>query len=139
MKLKPNWTLSRDSIWTISKTFDFEAAHSLPHLPKTHKCHNTHGHSYSLTVYCSNARLTDSMVLDYRVLSEIVNPFIEVLDHNNLNDIFDFPTTAENMSAYIFHHLQRKLELGSLLSHIVLSPLKWDTCVYLLTLASNEL
>ncbi len=30
----------------ITQAFTFEAAHQLPHVPSTHKCHRMHGHSY---------------------------------------------------------------------------------------------
>ena len=30
----------------LRKTFQFEAAHLLPHLPKSHKCRRLHGHSF---------------------------------------------------------------------------------------------
>ena len=34
----------------LRKTFQFEAAHLLPHLPKTHKCRRLHGHSFVVDV-----------------------------------------------------------------------------------------
>ena len=34
----------------LRKTFQFEAAHLLPHLPKTHKCRRLHGHSFAVEV-----------------------------------------------------------------------------------------
>ena len=30
----------------ISQAFTFEAAHRLPNVPETHRCHRLHGHSY---------------------------------------------------------------------------------------------
>ena len=30
----------------LRKTFQFEAAHLLPHLPEKHKCRRLHGHSF---------------------------------------------------------------------------------------------
>src|SRR3989442_12046383 len=34
----------------LRKTFQFEAAHLLPHLPKSHKCRRLHGHSFMVDV-----------------------------------------------------------------------------------------
>ena len=33
---------------TISKRWDFDAAHRLPFLPPEHKCHRMHGHTYAV-------------------------------------------------------------------------------------------
>ncbi len=30
----------------ITQAFTFEAAHRLPNVPATHRCHRMHGHSY---------------------------------------------------------------------------------------------
>ncbi|SVD83164.1 uncharacterized protein METZ01_LOCUS436018, partial [marine metagenome] len=34
----------------LRKTFQFEAAHSLPNLPTDHKCARLHGHSFKVEV-----------------------------------------------------------------------------------------
>ena len=34
----------------LRKTFQFEAAHLLPHLPKSHKCRRLHGHSFKVDI-----------------------------------------------------------------------------------------
>ncbi|HLZ53000.1 MAG TPA: 6-carboxytetrahydropterin synthase, partial [Verrucomicrobiae bacterium] len=34
----------------LRKTFQFEAAHLLPHLPKSHKCRRLHGHSFQVDI-----------------------------------------------------------------------------------------
>ena len=35
----------------ISQAFKFEAAHRLPGVPETHRCHRLHGHSYRVSRY----------------------------------------------------------------------------------------
>ena len=37
----------------LRKTFQFEAAHLLPHLPKSHKCRRLHGHSFRVEIAVS--------------------------------------------------------------------------------------
>ena len=37
----------------LRKTFQFEAAHLLPHLPKQHKCRRLHGHSFKVDIVVS--------------------------------------------------------------------------------------
>lgn len=96
----------------ITKSFRFEAAHSLPHLPCDHKCHHLHGHSYEVIVGVSGP-LRDEWVQDYAEISEAVSPLIAHLDHKNLNDILDFPTTAERIAQWFWWELEVLLPLLS--------------------------
>lgn len=75
-------------MYEISKTFTFDAAHSLPHLPESHKCHRLHGHTYSVTFYLRAPDLDeDSFVVDYGDL-KLIKIFIDdFVDHRNLNDV----------------------------------------------------
>ena len=53
----------------IFKTFTFDSAHSLPHVPDGHKCKNIHGHTYGDAHHQSNNILTsvchDSLLFFY--------------------------------------------------------------------------
>jgi 6-pyruvoyltetrahydropterin/6-carboxytetrahydropterin synthase len=72
----------------LRKTFQFEAAHLLPRLPKTHKCRRLHGHSFSVEVVVTGAcdeRL--GWVMDYADISSAFKPLWTRLDHYYLNDI----------------------------------------------------
>ena len=87
---------------TITKQFKFEAAHSLPN--HDGKCKNLHGHSYILEVTVSGPIQTtgpqEGMVMDFAVLSKIVDEqIINQWDHQFLNDLLPFTTTAENLAA----------------------------------------
>lgn len=95
--------------YTVTKDFSFEAAHSLPHLPIGHKCRNTHGHSYRFRVECCAPVDERGFVVDYSEISAAVNPIVERLDHQNLNDIFPFFTTAENISAWLLDEISKSL------------------------------
>ena len=88
--------------YTVTKTFKFEAAHSLPFLPEGHKCRNVHGHSYRFTVEVDGVLDSRGFVIDYAEISKAVNPIVEHLDHKNLNDLFPFKTTAENMAQWLY-------------------------------------
>lgn len=93
----------------ITKTYRFEAAHSLPLLPKDHKCHNLHGHSYEILVGVrGELEPTLGWVQDYAAISCYVAPLIEQLDHKNLDDVLGVPTTAENLAIW----LAQRLALG---------------------------
>lgn len=97
-------------MWKVTKQFSFEAAHSLPHLPATHKCHHLHGHSYGVTVVCEGDLDPEkSWVVDYADISAIMQPIIQSLDHQNLNDVLGIATTAENLAFWIFMKLRDSL------------------------------
>ena len=41
----------------LRKSFQFEAAHLLPKLPKAHKCRRLHGHSFAVEVVVAGERI----------------------------------------------------------------------------------
>lgn len=92
---------------TITKKFEFEAAHRLP----KHKgiCANVHGHTYKLEVEVEREDKQmneEGMIVDFSILKQLVNVnIIELMDHKYLNDIFEDPT-AENMVFWIFNKLK---------------------------------
>ncbi len=82
----------------VSKRIEISYAHQLK-LNYESKCTNLHGHNGIITVFCCAEELNENgMVVDFTHLKEIVK---NNLDHQNLNDRFDFNTTAENMSRWI--------------------------------------
>ena len=99
----------------ITKVYRFEAAHSLPLLPSTHKCHNLHGHSYEILVAVKGPLTRPLLwVQDYADISAVVKPLIERLDHKNLNEVLaTYCTTAENLALWFAEELKEKLPLLS--------------------------
>jgi 6-pyruvoyltetrahydropterin/6-carboxytetrahydropterin synthase len=72
----------------LRKTFQFEAAHLLPHLPKSHKCRRLHGHSFKVEIAVTgecDKKL--GWVMDYADISTVFKPIWEKLDHYYLNKI----------------------------------------------------
>jgi 6-pyruvoyltetrahydropterin/6-carboxytetrahydropterin synthase len=95
-------------LYRISKTFRFEAAHYLQHLPPEHPCHNTHGHSYRVKLTLAADGLTDNhWVRDYRDLDAFKRWVDNTLDHRNLNNVCPYPTTAECLARWIFEYWHR--------------------------------
>lgn len=94
----------------VSKEFKFDAAHSLPHLPQTHKCHHLHGHTYTLVVYV-RGEVNPAMgwFIDYAEIKSAVDPILRKLDHKFLNEVVPFFTTAENLAAWIFCELESRI------------------------------
>jgi 6-pyruvoyltetrahydropterin/6-carboxytetrahydropterin synthase len=114
-------------MWTVTRNFSFEAAHSLPHLPAGHKCRDLHGHSYRVRVEVRGSLDERGFVVDYGEIKQAVDPLIARLDHKNLNDLFDFPTTSEHLAAWMFHEIRKNLP-G--LSRIVLHETTGTSVIY---------
>lgn len=89
---------------TVTKIFEFEAAHSLPGYDGA--CARHHGHSYKLEVEVGGEiSMPEGMVIDFSRLKKIVKTHIvDKYDHTYLNDIFEMPT-AEIMVESIFNKL----------------------------------
>lgn len=101
-------------VWSISKTFTFEAAHKLP--SHQGKCSRLHGHSFKLTVYVSSDRLIGSgssigMVMDYGDISAVVKPLLESsLDHYYLNESTGLENpTSEELARWIYDQISSQL------------------------------
>ena len=62
----------------LRKTFQFEAAHYLPHLPENHKCRRLHGHSFQAEIVVEgecDPKL--GWVIDYADISAAFKPLWE--------------------------------------------------------------
>jgi 6-pyruvoyltetrahydropterin/6-carboxytetrahydropterin synthase len=113
----------------LRKTFQFEAAHLLPHLPKSHKCRRLHGHSFKVEIAVSgpcDPRL--GWVMDYAAIADAFKPLGEKLDHHYLNEIpgLDNPT-SENIALWIWKRLQPRLPL---LTEVVVAETCTARCVF---------
>lgn len=90
-------------MYTISKMFEFSAAHQLFGLPQGHKCGNLHGHNYIIKVVLKSEELNEhGFVVDYGDLAPIKRYIDENLDHKNLNDVLGFQTSAENIAKFLY-------------------------------------
>ena len=106
---------------TITRRFEFEAAHYLPnHLGK---CRQIHGHSYKMDVTIAGSICNDEksprmgMLIDFAELNDIVKPVIahceedpnKSIDHGLLNNIFSHPT-AEVMVEWFANAIQKSID-----------------------------
>lgn len=94
---------------TITVLTTFAGAHRLPE--HEGKCCRLHGHTYSLEVTVEGkpqeSGPASGMVMDFAELRQRVNELVvERLDHQLLNDLFDFVPTVEAVAAWAFNRLQ---------------------------------
>jgi len=113
----------------LRKTFQFEAAHLLPHLSEAHKCRRLHGHSFRVEVVVAgecDPKL--GWLMDYADISEAFKPLLERLDHYYLNEIPGLENpTSENLAVWIWERLKPNLPL---LTEIVVAETCVSRCVY---------
>lgn len=92
-------------MYYVKKTLEISGAHSLD-LDYESKCSNLHGHNWIIEIYMKSETLDkNGMVMDFTHIKKQVS---DILDHQNLNDIFDFNPTAENIAWWICETLGKK-------------------------------
>lgn len=103
----------------VSREFHFDSAHYIKDY--SGKCEGLHGHTYKLIVTVSGPLNEAGIVIDFAFLKQIVeDKIISYLDHRNLNEIFEVPTT-ERIAIWIFNQLQAAFkEVGCELYEVVL-------------------
>ena len=85
-------------MYYVKKRMEVAGSHQLK-LDYESKCENLHGHNWIIEIYCKSAIVnSNGMVMDF---TEIKRRIHDKLDHKNLNDIFDFNPTAENIAKWI--------------------------------------
>ena len=113
----------------LRKTFQFEAAHLLPQLPKAHKCRRLHGHSFKVEVVVAgecDPKL--GWLMDYADIAEAFRQIWEKLDHRYLNEIPGLENpTSENLAAWIWQRLQPQLPW---LTEVVVAETCQSRCVF---------
>ena len=93
---------------TIERTFTFESAHRLPHVPEGHKCARLHGHSFRVTVVVEGA-LDETLgwIVDFADLQAAWDPLHDILDHRYLNEIEGLENpTSEVLAHWICDRLE---------------------------------
>ena len=113
----------------LRKTFQFEAAHLLPRLPKSHKCRRLHGHSFKVDIVVAgecDPKL--GWLMDYADIAAAFNPIWRQFDHRYLNEIAGLENpTSENIAAWIWKRLKPKLPL---LAEVVVAETCTARCAY---------
>src|SRR5579863_6977243 len=95
----------------ITQAFSFEAAHFLPNVPPTHRCHAMHGHSYRVELKDEGpVDAKTGFVVDFFEIEAAFAPLLKTLDHHCLNEIEGLENpTAENIAVWIFARMKKAL------------------------------
>ena len=95
----------------LRKTFQFEAAHLWPRLPKAHKCRRLHGHSFNVEIVVAgecDPKL--GWLLDYADITAAFKPLWQKLDHRYLNEVAGLENpTSENLAPWVWQALKPAL------------------------------
>jgi len=77
------------------------------------KCENPHGHNYRVLMTLIGEQLEpNGLLLDFKLLKRLLQPTIQYLDHNMINDLEPFTTlnpSAENLARYFFDRVSGQL------------------------------
>jgi len=113
----------------LSKSFTFEAAHSLPTFPEGHKCRRMHGHSFAVEVVVEgDVDPALGYLVDYGDIKRAITPIEDALDHRHLNEIDGLENpTSEVIAAWIWERVAPELPL---LSAVIVRETCTSRCEY---------
>ena len=98
-------------MYEVSVDETFAAAHNLRGYKG--KCENLHGHNYKVRVTLAGAELDAAgLLLDFKLLKQVMRPAIERIDHRMLNDLEPFIVlnpSAENIAKYFYDLTNQQL------------------------------
>ncbi len=102
--------------YTLRVLTEFAAAHNLRGYPGS--CGRLHGHNWKVEVEVQARALDEiGMALDFREIKRIAREVTDGLDHRHLNELEPFTEvnpTAENVAAYCFGEIGRRLNRPAL-------------------------
>jgi len=77
------------------------------------RCENPHGHNYKVQITLAGAKLDEAgLLLDFKLLKQVMRPVIDAIDHQMLNDLEPFTTinpSAENIARYFYQQTSEQL------------------------------
>lgn len=95
----------------IAKSFAFDAAHRLPHVPSGHPCGRLHGHTYTVTVALEGEPDPAlGWLVDFGEIKAAAQPLVDRLDHTCLNEVPGLANpTAELLARWFYEALAPRL------------------------------
>ncbi len=103
----------------------FSSAHKLKNYKG--KCEHLHGHNWKIGVMVRSKNLnSEDMVIDFKILKNIINKVLMNIDHKYLNDIDYFKKnqpTAENIAKYLHLQISKQIKIKIFSLKIIV----WET------------
>lgn len=97
--------------YSLKIVTDFSSAHRLIDYPG--ECERLHGHNWKLEVEVGASVLDQiGMAIDFKTIKSSARELARELDHKYLNDLTPFKKrnpTAENIAAWFYHELSKRL------------------------------
>ena len=98
-------------MYEVTVEADFSSGHFLRNYQG--KCENPHGHNYKVRVTLAGASLDEAgLLLDFKLLKQVLKPVIDRIDHQMLNDLAPFNElnpSAENLAKYFYDQTSEQL------------------------------
>jgi 6-pyruvoyltetrahydropterin/6-carboxytetrahydropterin synthase len=98
-------------MYEVTVEADFSSGHYLRNYQG--KCENPHGHNYKVRVTLAGRELDKAgLLLDFKLLKNVLRPVIDRLDHQMLNDLEPFielNPSAENLARYFYDETNLQL------------------------------
>lgn len=117
-------------MFTLTKAFSFEAAHTLERAIETEASRRIHGHSYRAEVTIGGAELgEDGMLIDLGRFALALARVRELLDHRFLDEIPGLaPATLERLAHFVWQELAA--EFPALVSVAICRDALGERCVF---------
>lgn len=98
-------------MFEVTVEADFSSGHFLRNYRG--KCENPHGHNYRVRVTLYGKELDHAgLLLDFKLLKQVMRPVIERIDHQMLNDLEPFTEinpSAENIAKFFYDQTNEQL------------------------------
>ncbi len=102
---------SKRDMYEVTVESGFSSGHYLRNYRG--KCENPHGHNYKVRVTLAGRELDEAgLLLDFKLLKQVMRPVIERIDHQMLNDLEPFTRinpSAENLARYFYEETSAQL------------------------------
>lgn len=97
-------------MYRVTKRIEVSAMHKLD-LDYFSPCTQEHGHNWIITVTISGQELNkNGMIFDFKHIKEFIHDY---MDHKNLNSVFKFNPTAENIAKWVADQIDMRLQINN--------------------------